>query len=174
MIKAARLRLEQYTDQRFISQTWRQFMDFWPMQDNNLWWDGVRDGSISTFNMPATYIELMTGPMTSVTTFNTYGDDGVAVLFDPANYVLDASGPYGRIALKMGGVWPTTVLRKVNGIEITFVAGVAADAATLPNDIKQAVLDYVGILYENRGDEKIAMPVTSMALLEPYRRLKVG
>lgn len=174
MITAARLRLEQYTDQKFISQTWKQLMDCWPVVYKNDWWDGTRDGSISMFHAPSSVIDLMTGPLIAVTSFNTYPDDGVAVLFDSANYVIDNSGPYGRVALKMGGVWPTTVLRKVNGIEITFTVGIAANAAGLPSDIKQAVLDYVAILYENRGDEKAAIPVTSMALLDPYKRFKVG
>lgn len=174
MIKAATLRLEAYCDQKFISQHWYQYMDCFPMAKSNDWWDGTREGAISQLYSPANNIELLLGPLRAVTAFNSYADDGVAVLFNSENYVLDTSGPYGRIALKISGVWPTTILRKVNGIEIDFEVGMSTNAAGLASDVKQSVLEYVAMLYENRGDEKTAIPVTAMALLEPHRRHKAG
>ena len=174
MIKAATTRLEKYVDQKFISQVWYQYMDNFQMKTSSDWWDGVREMATSEMYSPQPWLELMIGPMRVLNVFKTYADDGVGVTFNSSNYVLDTTGPYGRVALKLGGVWPTTILRKVNGIEIEFEVGIAANAASCPDDIKQAVLSYVATLYENRGDEKVVAPVTAMALLEPYKRFKVG
>lgn len=174
MIKAATSRLEQLIDQKFISQVWYQYMDYFPMKTRSDWWDGVREMATSELYSPQPWLELMIGPMRDVNAFKTYADDGVGATFDSSNYVLDTTGPYGRIALKLGGVWPVTILRKVNGIEVEFEVGIAADQASCPAVIKQAVLSYVATLYENRGDEKVVVPVTAMALLEPYKRFKAG
>jgi hypothetical protein len=174
MIKAATSRLEFYTDQKFISQVWIQYMDGFPMASKDEWWDGVKELAISELYGPQPWIELLTGPVRQIVAFNTYADDGVAQLFPSTSYIVDTSGSFGRIALPMGGVWPTTILRKFNGIQIEMQVGISANAAGVPYDIKQAVLETVSIMYENRGDEKPAIPKSSMMLLEPYVRHKAG
>lgn len=175
MIKAATKRLEHYCDQKFISQDWIQYMDRWPCNVKDEWWDGVRQGSIAELYSQGSVIELLTGPLISVTEFNTYSDNGIAQLFASTNYSVDTASPQGRIGLNKGNLWPTTILRSVNGIEIKFKAGISADADNLPEDIKQAVLIYVASLFEHRGDEvDLKIPATALLLLEPYRRHKVG
>lgn len=174
MIVAATDRLERYVDQKFIYQSWYQYLDCFPRSNRDAWWDGVRELPVSSMYVEAKEINLAIGPLVSVTAFNTYADDGVAQLFAASDYVIDTAGFQGRIALKLGGVWPTTILRKLNGIEIDFVCGMAADAASLPMVIKQAVLEYVAQMYEARGDEKTPIPTSSEMLLEPYRKFKVG
>jgi len=75
----------------------------------------------------------------------------------------------------LGGVWPTTILRKLNGIEIKFTAGMAATAAEVPPTIKQAVLELVAHLYEHRGDEKqVAIPSVVSLMMAPYKRTRLG
>lgn len=174
MIKAATDRLEQWTDQKFIHQTWLQYMDCFPRGQKDMWWDGVKELPVTELYLEQKQIHLAIGPLVSVTEFNTYADDGVKITFDPTNYVLDTAGFQGRIALKIGAVWPTTILRRVNGIEIEFVCGMSSAASSLPVVVKQAVLEYVAQMYEARGDEKTPIPNASMMLLEPYRKHKVG
>lgn len=175
MIQAAVKRLEEFADTRFIYQTWVQYNDGWPVDTVNEWWDGVREIPISELSKPGKYIELLTGPVVQVTEFNTYADDGVAQLNPPNNYIVDTVGRFGRIALPMGGVWPTTILRKINGIEIKFVCGQAPNAATCPADIKQAILEMVAHLYEHRGDEKqVEIPSAVGFLLSQYRTQRLG
>jgi uncharacterized phiE125 gp8 family phage protein len=174
MIKAAVAALEKYTDQKFVSQVWLQYMDRFPMNYSKDWWDGVKEMPTTELYSPCNDIVLLTGPLRSLISFKTYADDGVGVAFDPSNYVLDLSGQKGRIALKIGAVWPTTILRRLNGIEIEFEVGMAADAAGVPHEVKQAVLEYVSVLYENRGDEKPAIPVSALSLVEPHRIFKAG
>lgn len=174
MIKSATAVIEKYIDQKLIQQTWYQYMDRFPYRTVDAWWDGVKELPVSELYTPEPAIKLMIGPLVSVNAFNTYADDGVAVLFDSSNYVIDTAGPFGRIALKLGGVWPTTILRKVNGIEIDFTVGMAASASNLPADLRQAVLDYVSLMYENRGDEKPAMPVSIITILDQYKHYKAS
>ena len=174
MIAAATDRLEQWCDQKFIQQTWYQYLDQLPRATKDVWWDGVREMPTTELYVEARDIKLGIGPVSAVNEFNTYADDGVKITFSNSNYVVDTAGFQGRIALKIGEVWPTTILRRVNGIEIEFVCGIASDAAGLPIVIKQAVLEYVGQMYEHRGDDKIPVPKSSMMLLEPYRKIKAG
>lgn len=174
MIKAATDRLEQFCDQKFILQTWLQYLDYFPRANKDAWWDGVKEMPVSELYTESKEIKLAIGPLIEVNEFNTYADDGVKITFDPSEYVIDTAGFQGRIALKMGGVWPTTILRKLNGIEIDFDCGMAPDAATLPIVVKQAVLEYVAQMYEARGDEKTPIPTSSEMLLAPYRKFKVA
>ena len=166
--------LEKYCDQKFISQKWAQYFDHWPTKARQDWWDGVRELPISELYSKSPHIDLFLGPLIQVDEFNTYADDGGPQVFASSNFVVDNVGPFGRVALKLGGVWPTTILRKLNGIEIKFTVGIAADAATCPMLIKQAILEYVAVLYEHRGDEKPVIPNISMQLLSSYKRHKVG
>jgi hypothetical protein len=175
MIKAATQRLEEFCDQKFISQTWAQYLDTWPTRARNIWWDGVRELPISELYAGAGEIELLIGPVQSITEFNTYADDGVAQLFPSSNYIFDNSGTFGRIALPLGGVWPTTILRKLNGIEIKMICGIASAASDVPSSLKQAVLELVAHLYEHRGDEKqVAIPSAVALLCQPYKRTRLG
>jgi len=177
MISAATKRLEDYCDTKFIEQEWAQYMDCWPNFYKEVWWDGVREMPVSELYTQGGIIQLLTGPVTSVEEFNTYADNGTPILFASNQYIVDTTGPFGRISLPIGGVWPPTILRKVNGIEIKFTAGLADSAANLAADVKQAVLEYVANMFEKRGDEskdKTVVPNASLYLLEPYRRFKTG
>jgi hypothetical protein len=174
LIKAARLKLEDYAGIKFISQTWLVSQDSFPFALVNDWWDGVRDTAVTELRAPCKDIVLPIGPVSSVTSFNTF-DDADQSYATPANiYALDKYSNQGRLSLRIGQIWPTTILRGNGGIEITVVAGLAPDRASTPDDIKQAVLEAVSYWYENRGDlEKLKLlPATAMGILEGYRRLK--
>lgn len=174
MINSAVYRLEAYCDTKFIHETWYQYFDMWPQQQKNDWWDGVRDLPISELWNQAKEIKLSLGPVVQVNAINTFADDGIAQLFDSSNYVVDTSGKQGRIALKIGATWPTTILRKINGIEIEFQVGLSDSAANTHSYVKQAILEYVAQMYEQRGDEKTPIPNSSINLLQPLMRYKAG
>jgi uncharacterized phiE125 gp8 family phage protein len=119
--------------------------------------------------------------MVSVTSFKTFDNDDNDYLFPADQYSVDTVGPRARIALRMGAVWPTTVLRKVNGIGIEAVYGYG-NATKVPPPIKQAIKIMAGKLYENRGDDASeelggsspsAIPNTCLVLLAPFRMNKV-
>lgn len=173
MIKAATLILEDYCDTKFIEQTWLEYHDCFPFKEKNEWWDGVKEIAISELYSQVPYMDLLIGPIKNFVGLKTYPDSGVAEVFDSSNYVVDNSNAFGRIALKMGNVWPTTILRKVNGIELEYVVGLSPDQAGLPSNVKQAIFILIARMYEKRGDEDIQIPPLSCSLLAPYRRFKV-
>lgn len=173
MIKAATLILEDYCDTKFIEQTWLEYHDCFPFKEKNEWWDGVKEIAVSELYSPLPYMDLLQGPIKNLVSVKTYPDSGVAEIFDPSNYIVDNSNSFGRIALKMGSVWPTTILRKLNGIEIEYVVGLSSDQASLPNNVKQALFIFIARMYEKRGDEDITIPSLSCSLLAPFRRFKV-
>lgn len=184
-IKAATRRLEALCDAKFVTQTWDVFFDSTPLKAKDDWWDGVREGAISEMYVPARFLNLPFGPMQSVTGVYTYDDANTEYEFTNTNYFADTSGPFGRIGLKTGSVWPATVLRPSSGLKVRAVFGFGAGyipaddpdpavESTIPEDIQEAIKQFTGILYEHRGDELPKIPASVSMLLEPYRRFKVG
>lgn len=58
-----------------------------------------------------------------------------------------------------------------NLITITYSAGYGSNAANIPTPIKHAILTHVASLYDDRSQE--AMPSASVALLQPYREVRL-
>lgn len=173
MEAAAVKALENEISHKFVTQTWDIFLDRWPMQASAKWWDGVKEMAISEIVSPVRNITLPIGIGRQLTQFSTYSDDQEFVE-NVANYTFDSVGPRARVGLKMGGVWPTTVLRSVNGIRFRVEVGFGA-ASAVPADIKQAVKEFVAHMYENRGDQnEMVIPSHILMLIGPYRRQKLG
>ena len=173
MEAAAVKQLEAYTDQKFVTQTWDVFMNFWPTMPRSKWWDGTRDTAISEVIMPTRKITLPIGPAQNITEFSTYSDSQ-EYAEDMNNYSLDVISPRAAIGLKLGGVWPTTILRVVNGIRFRVIAGYGL-SADVPLEIRQAVQELVAHMYENRGDQnEMAIPPHVLSLVGHLRRNKVG
>lgn len=182
--KAVTLRLEEYTGRKFIQQNWDIYFDGFGTVLAKDWWDGVKEGPISLVaNSGYNDLELPFGPLVSVGAINTYGDDDVANVMDSSQYSLDTRGPYGRIALKTGAIWPATVLRPVNGVEVYNAQfGYGSSYTSVPEAIQHAIMLTVGKLWENRGDSPsgefsgvggFTIPNTAQVLLQPYVRYKV-
>lgn len=174
IVAAATSRLESYCDRKFITQTWDIFFDHFPFENKGPWWDGVQDGAIGEMISPRRHIDLPFGPMSSVTHFKTYDDADTAYLFASSEYSIDTKGPFGRIALRSSAVWPATVLRPINGIEIRAVFGYGVNSTSVPAPIKQAILNLAAVMHEHRGDELPVIPASVSLLLEPFRRIKIG
>lgn len=175
MIKAATRKLEAYTGVCFITQTWDVFLDCFPLQTlKGPWWEGVREGAIGDVFSKAQNIVLPIGRAQALVEFSTYGDDNVAVAATIGDYIVDTVGQRARVGLKVGGVWPQTVLRSNNGIRFRIRCGFGA-AADVPDDIREAILEAVSHMYENRGDQdKMKLPAHVFEMVEHYRRYKVG
>lgn len=183
-ILSATIRLEEMCERKFVTQTWDIYFDYFAGTHKNDWWDGEREGAISMLYSPIKHIDLPFGPLQSVTGFYTYDDDGTEYEFSSSSYVVDTISPQGRVSLKLGQTWPSTVLRATNGIKIRGVFGYGvgytvspAAASLVPVNIQQAILLTVGKIYENRGDsqdaEFLTIPNTAMMLLGPYMKVKV-
>lgn len=176
MIKAATRKLESYTGVAFITQTWDVFLDCFPMQTmKGPWWEGVRDGAIGDVFSKSQNIVLPIGRAQALVQFSTYGDDNVDVPATPSDFITDTVGNRARVGLKTGGVWPQTVLRSNNGIRFRLRCGFGDTPSTVPDDIKEAVLEYVAHMYENRGDQsRMTTTPHIFEMVDHYRRNKVG
>ena len=184
LAKSATERIEEYIAQKLITQTWNIFYDSFGYKPSDLWHDGVKEGIISDYTGGASsFLDLPFGPLVSVVQFRTYDDNDTSNVFASSNYSLDTKGPFGRIALRTGAVWPATVLRPVNGIEINgAVFGYGATYAAVPAAIQHAIMLTVSKVYENRGDAAsgeffgvggFTIPNTAQLLLSPYVRHRV-
>jgi len=150
LIAAARARAEWHTGRAFVSQGWTLHLDAWPC-------DGV--------------IEIPLPPLQSVSSIVTTARDDTTATLDPSLYTVDAASAPARIALAANTAPPTN-LRRIDAIAITFTAGYG-DAIAVPAPIKEAILDLTAAMYENRGELPEELPFDALALLAPYRILKL-
>ncbi|MEJ0027328.1 MAG: head-tail connector protein [Rhizomicrobium sp.] len=151
MITAARARAEWHTGRALITQGWTLHLDCWPQS-------GI--------------VEIPLPPLQSVTSVTTYGRDDVATVLSATLYTVDAASAPARLALKTG-VPPPADLRRVNALAIAFTAGYGGAASDVPGLLKEAILELTAFLYENRGEAPAELPPAALALLAPFRVLKL-
>lgn len=152
LITAAREMAEMITRRALITQTWNYVMDAFPGCDR---------------------LELPLPPLQSVISITYVDSDGNSGMVSSDDYIVDTGSVPGRIVLKSGATWPGTALRAANGVTMQFVCGYE-EANDVPQAIKQAMLLYIGHLYENReatvGVGNVQpIPFGIDALLWPYR-----
>lgn len=75
----------------------------------------------------------------------------------------------GRVRLRAGHNWP--VHRDFSSFWVEFIAGYGDAATDVPQALKEAILQLIAHLYENRGAEEI--PKGLKALFWPYRILRI-
>jgi uncharacterized phiE125 gp8 family phage protein len=137
MIISARWWAEQNSNRALLTQTIEEYYDYWPWSVSCL--TGVR---------------LSVAPVQSVSSIS-YMSGGNYVLWNAANYNTDLITEPCRITLKSTGQIPTYDLRTANAIKVVYVAGVTA-ANLIPGTIKDAMLQRIAFLYENREDIPIS------------------
>lgn len=172
-IYAATDAIELATSRRLLAQTWDFYLDNFPgkVVFDSTWSDGWREGKLSEYLVGQDFIQIPLYPLSSVTSFETFDDDNTAYAF--TDFYADIVSEPGRVALKNSGTWPSTVLRSVNGIKIRFVCGYG-DATMVPLALKQAVMEMVGKFYEARGCSDSSLPPTAIALIRPYKLMRIG
>jgi uncharacterized phiE125 gp8 family phage protein len=137
MIEAARDYCENYQNRAYITQTWELALDTFP--------------SVNEITLPRPLLQSApTAP-----TVKYYDTVDVEATMAAADYMVDNYAEPGRIVLKYGKTWPSTILRPANGVIIKYVAGYGATAATVPERIIQAIKLLVGHMYENRESTDI-------------------
>ena len=154
LIRSSTQWAENYTRRAFITQTITMNID-WCFPD---------------------VIELPFGQAQTVTAASfTYVDqNGVTTQVPTSVYTVDTNSDPGRVYLAFNQLWPTNRMQR-DAISIVFVAGYGLKPASLPSDIRQAVLMMTTYHYETRqphflavGGVPVNMPKTVDALLLPY------
>lgn len=129
-IIAARGRAENYTQRRFITQTWDWSMDAFPYYDYGM-------------------LDVPYAPLQSVTAITYIDDVGIEQTLDPAAYQVDAKSDPGRIAPAVGGTWVVAHSNTLNAVTVRFVCGYGL-AADVPQEIRAAMLLHISELNEHR------------------------
>jgi uncharacterized phiE125 gp8 family phage protein len=135
LIVAARSYIETKSGRAIAAQTWRLDLECFPASDR------IR-------NQYAAIVVPMP-PLASVTLIEFYDIAGTLQELDPSKYQVNTGKQPGEIRPFPGGEWPDVEPDRVAGVQVTFVAGVANEAA-IDARIKQAVLLMVGHWYANR------------------------
>lgn len=116
------------------------------------------------------WAHLSAGPVRAITAVDGRSRDGQAVALDPAGYEIDigADGT-GRVRnLHAAGTAAPVLV-------VTFVAGLAAQWASLPEALKHGVIRLAAHHYRGRGESEDSGPPASVAALwRPWKRLSAG
>lgn len=161
LIAAARAITENMTGRAWVEQTQEDVLDAWPRTIYGLSGDVV----------------LSRAPVRAVDSITYFDPDGVSRVLSPSDYIVSPGGHShpGRIRPAPAASWPDIQAGRIDAIAITYKAGVvtAAQVATMPPEIKQAILFVLGHLYLNREDVSVAptyqVPQAAAALLAPWR-----
>jgi uncharacterized phiE125 gp8 family phage protein len=138
LLKAASELGESWARRAFITQTLEQTFDEWP------------EGNVLTIWRP---------PLQSVTSLKYIDEDGVESTWASTNYTVDIKSQPGKIILAST---PSVTLQDTGGITVRFVAGYGATEASVPERIKQAVLQLVAFWYENREATDVPAYIRAM------------
>ena len=97
--------------------------------------------------------ELTRVPVQRITSVKYYDTTGTQQTLSNTLYALDAADDFGfaYISPVYAGVWPNT-RDQINAVAVRYVAGYA-DAASVPQSIKNWILLMVSTMYENRETE---------------------
>jgi uncharacterized phiE125 gp8 family phage protein len=130
LITAATELAEQKTGRALMTQTWELTLDAFPDA-----------------------FELTRVPVQSISTLKYIDTSGVEQTLSSALYTLDGADDYGFgcVVPVYNGTWPTA-RDQINAVALRFVAGYA-DAAAVPEGIKQWIRLMVSTMYENRETE---------------------
>ncbi len=132
-ITEARQKVERDTRRALITQTHVLKLDEFPSCD---------------------YIDLLSPPLSSVTSVQYVGTGGTTQTFASSSYTVDTNRTPGILYLNFSESWPST-RGVMNSVTVTYVTGYGAAASSVPAAAKSAILLLVKQRYEypERGDE---------------------
>jgi uncharacterized phiE125 gp8 family phage protein len=166
-IRAARSYVEKYCRRGMVTQTVTLTADAFPRCCGDGWYefDGERhrDGAI----------RLPWGRVQSVASVAYVDADGATQTWDASKYRVDTASEPGRITPAYGEAWPTTRC-VTNAVTVAYVVGYGATAASVPEDVKHAMLLLLTHWWENRSAVNVGNITTNLdfsveALLSDYR-----
>lgn len=161
LVTAARQRVEEYLQRALIDTEFTMTLDDFGPQI--AWWPR---------SFLAADIRLPRSPVQSVDEIRYIDDSGVQQTLAQSKYRVDTSSLVARVTPSYAETWPTT--RPItNAVEIDFTAGYGANAADVPEPIRQAIKVLVSTWYDHRQSLSEAsvstVPIQAEYLLGPYR-----
>lgn len=177
VLKSARKYFERITGLCLVNQTWQVAFDDLPIRQGQFGLEYGLAPSMSRFTGQAAgrEIRFARAPLQSVDAFNYLDESGAEQSFASSNYTLGSVGvatTFGRLWLNEDASWPS-VGSFPGAIRIQFTAGFGATAASVPEDIRLALLYLAAHWYENRlpvtGDGVQEVPHHLDALIAMHR-----
>lgn len=112
-----------------------------------------------------TSIRLSVNPVQSVSSVQYLDADGTTQTLASTEYIADEYSRRAVIEPKNSVSWPT-VLNQRNAVTVVYVAGYGATEASVPADIKLALMKIVADAYDNRQDAIHEISTASKYLLD--------
>ena len=156
LITTARERVEAASGRALINQTWTMTIDDWPSGDAD-WWETLHH----LVHEDQVWLELPPSPLAAVpnVTVTTYDNaDAPTVITVNDYWYVDTASEPGRLVLRSGESWPVDERPGAMGV-ITYVCGYGATGASVPAELRHAVLLLAAWMYEHRGDESAGDPL---------------
>jgi hypothetical protein len=147
VVKAAAGYFEKITGRDLISKTYKTYLDDFPTSNSLEYYSGV-SALIAKRNDNG--IKLRKSKLQSISSIQYY-IDSVLTTWSSSEYYFTDLPDYSSIYLVEDQEFPEVDTRK-QSVVITFVAGYGIDDTYVPEDVKQALLQMISYLYENRGD----------------------
>lgn len=155
LLLTSRLHIEAALGLAMITQSWRLYLDRWPLGDT---------------------VELPLAPLQSVTAARVKTSAIVTETLAPTSDLVDLASRPPRL------VWNSAVRPDpgvaANGIEIDFTAGFGADGASVPAPLKHAIIMLTAHWYEHRdpvevGANDARIPDAVSDLIQPFRKIRL-
>lgn len=143
-ITTARQWCENYTGRKFITQTWRLYLDRFSQRE----------------------ICLPFGSLQSISSIQYYDTSNNLQTLSSSEYEVDTFGDEGMVRPVDGYDWPATYPR-LNAIIIEFVTGYGSNATDVPEGLRHAIKYTAGQLYEHRETIQ-SLPEAVHPLIFPY------
>ncbi len=155
LILTSRLHMEAALSLALITQSWKLVLDRWPKK---------------------ACVDIPLGPLQALTAVKVKNSSGVAQTVAPTNYLVDIASRPARLI--WNGDDPPQPGVKAGGIEIDFVAGFGATAASVPAPLRHGLLMLTAHWYEHRDPVEIGSTTTRMPdaisdLIQPFRTIRL-
>lgn len=148
LIIAARRACESICRRSFITTAWKYTMERWP----------VCNGGRIVLPRPS---------LIAVSGITYLDTTGTRQTLSSELYVVSTAREPAVVIPAYGTTWPAA-REFMDSVQVSYTAGYGATAASVPDDIRAAILLMVGHLYAHRGDENQEPPAAVRNLLAPY------
>lgn len=145
-IQSATQYAEKFTRRDFIIRTYTTFRDFFTQGSSTFSYQDF--GGENYYN--GGWL-LRRSPLFSVVSVS-YLVDNIVTLIPSTVYYNTLETDYSSIILNKDQVWPSNKDNKMQSIIIDFVVGFGASEDDVPQEIRNAILQIISALYNNRGD----------------------
>ncbi len=161
LIVSAREYAETVTRRQLMIATWTWTLDRFPGVVGHTWDErhGVH-GHHGQHGLDDDVFVVPWPPLRTIVSIKHIDDAGVLQTVPAADYLVDISTEYGRVAPVFGLFWPVA-RDELGAVRVQFTAGYD-NAATVPAQIKQAILLLVGHWYEMREDTTVGPQARSI------------